>query len=65
MAEVISCTGKIWLYSELKEEVVKRAHLYPTRNPQKVIDNWLKEDSDSPITIFRQANKLAIYRDVG
>ena len=65
MAEIISRTDKIWLYSELDEEIVKRAHLYPTRNPQKVMDNWLQQDKDAPIIVFRQANKLAIYRDVG
>lgn len=65
MAEIISRTDKIWLYSELDEEIVKRAHLYPTRNPQKVIDEWLSRDESAPIAFFKQANKLAIYRDVG
>ncbi len=61
LAEVIDRVSKIWLYSNLKDEIVQKAHLYPTHNPQKVINDWLSKDPNARIIIFEDANKLAIY----
>ena len=52
---------RIWLYSELDDEVVKKAHLYPTHNIQKIIDGWLEKDPTTKILVFKEANKLAVY----
>jgi len=61
LAEMIDRIDKIWLYSELENEVVKKIHLHPTSDPQKIIDQWLKKDHKARILIFEDANKLAIY----
>jgi len=58
---MIDRIDKIWLYSELENEVVKKIHLHPTSDPQKIIDQWLKKDHKARILIFEDANKLAIY----
>ena len=62
MARVIGRVNRVWLYSELDERTVQAAHLNPTKNPQKIIDQWIKDDPGEPILMFKHANKLAIYR---
>jgi nickel-dependent lactate racemase len=61
LAEMIDRVDKIWFYSELKDEVVKKIHLHPTSQPQKIVNQWLKKDPQAKILIFEEANKLAIY----
>lgn len=60
MAEVIDRVNKIWLYSELEEEAIRKIHLYPTPDPQRIINHWLKRKANQ-ILLFENANKLAIY----
>ena len=62
MARVIGRVNRVWLYSKLDERTVQAAHLNPTKNPQKIIDQWIKDDPGEPILMFKHANKLAIYR---
>jgi len=61
LAEIVDRVDRIWLYSELDDEVVKKAHLYPTHNIQKIIDGWLEKDPTTKILVFKEANKLAVY----
>lgn len=56
--------GDIYFYSALPEEKVKKAHMIFVRNPQDVIDNWLKEEPDAEILIINGANKIcAVEKD--
>lgn len=61
MAHIMGKVSKIWLYSELNDSIVKAAHLYSAKNPQEIINQWIKRDSQEKILVFKQANKLAIY----
>jgi len=60
-AKLIQRLKKIWVYSELPDKTVKAAHLYPTPNPQAVVDNWIKQNPLAKITVVDGANKIAIY----
>jgi nickel-dependent lactate racemase len=61
MARIIGRVNRVWLYSKLDERTVQKAHLNPTKNPQKIIDQWIRDDSQEAILVFKDANKLAIY----
>lgn len=63
LAEIIDRVDRIWLYSELSDEVVNKAHLYPAHSIQGIIDRWIQNDQDAKIIVFEEANKLAIYTD--
>jgi nickel-dependent lactate racemase len=60
-ARMIKRLRRIWMYSQIPEDLIKAAHLWPTHDPQKVIDDWLAENPDTKITIVDGANKLALY----
>jgi nickel-dependent lactate racemase len=60
-AQMIQRLRRIWMYSEIDDEAIKAAHLYPTNDPQAVVDAWLAEDRDVKITIADGANKIALY----
>ncbi|MFQ6065858.1 MAG: lactate racemase domain-containing protein [bacterium] len=61
MARIIGRVNRVWLYSRLDERTVQAAHLNPTKNPQKIIDQWIRHDPREQILVFKHANKLAIY----
>jgi len=61
MARIIERVNRVWLYSKLSERTVQVAHLDPTKNPQKIIDRWIRDDPQETILVFKDANKLAIY----
>ena len=61
MARIIGRVNRVWLYSKLDERTVRAAHLNPTKNPQKIIDQWIRDNSQETILVFKDANKLAIY----
>ena len=61
MARIMGRVNRIWLYSKLDERTVQAAHLNPTKNAQKIIDQWIRNDPREPILVFKHANKLAIY----
>jgi len=60
-AQLIRRLRRIWMYSELSDAVVEAAHLYPTGDPQAVVDGWLAEQPNAKITIVDGANKIALY----
>jgi nickel-dependent lactate racemase len=60
-AQIIKRLRRIWLYSEIPDELVEAAHLYPVRQPQEVITGWLAEDADMKVTVVDGANKIALY----
>jgi nickel-dependent lactate racemase len=60
-AELIQRVRKIWIYSALAEKDVEAVHLYPTSNPQIVVDNWIGANPDVQILAFDEANKIAVH----
>jgi nickel-dependent lactate racemase len=61
-AQMIRRLRRIWMYSEIPDDLVEAAHLYPTHDPQSVVDGWLTEQPDVKITIVDGANKIALYK---
>ena len=60
-AQMIQRLRRIWMYSQVSDDVVKAAHLHPAHSPQAVVDNWLSEEPDARITAVDGANKIALY----
>jgi len=61
-AQMIKRLRQIWMYSEIPDNLIEAAHLYPTHQPQAVVDNWLAEQPDAKIIVVDGANKIALYR---
>jgi nickel-dependent lactate racemase len=60
-AQMIRRLGRIWVYSEIADELLTAAHLYPTHDAQSVVDGWVAADPNVQITIVDGANKIALY----
>ena len=60
-AQMIRRLRRIHMYSQISDDIVRAAHLYPAHEPQAVVDNWLTEQPDAGITIVDGANKIALY----
>lgn len=60
-AQMIRRLRRIWVYSQMPDDVIAAAHLHPTGQPQTVVDNWLAEEPDAKITVVDGANKIALY----
>jgi nickel-dependent lactate racemase len=60
-AQMIRRLRRIWMHSEIADDLVEAAHLYPTHDPQAVVDGWLAEQPGAKITIVDGANKIALY----
>ncbi|MHC4423272.1 MAG: lactate racemase domain-containing protein [Planctomycetota bacterium] len=60
-AQMIRRLRRIWVYSEVSDDLIEAAHLHPTDKPQGVVDNWLAEEPDARITVVDGANKIALY----
>lgn len=59
-AALLKQLGVFHLYTELDEETVRAGHMQKTDDPQALVDRWLKE-SDEPILVVEDANKVALY----
>ncbi len=60
-ARMIRRLRRIWVYSEIADELIAGAHLCPTHEPQAVVDGWIAEDPDTRIIVVDGANKIALY----
>jgi len=60
-AQLIKRMERIWMHSQIPDDIIKSMHLNPTDNPQQVVDNWLSKDNTVKITIVDGANKVALY----
>lgn len=60
-AQMIKRLRRIWMCSEIPDNFVEAAHLYPTHQPQVIVDNWLAERSDVRVSVVDGANKIALY----
>jgi nickel-dependent lactate racemase len=60
-AQMIQRLRRIWVFSEIPDELIEAAHLRPTHEPQTIVDNWLAENPGVMITVVDGANKVALY----
>ena len=60
-AEMIRRLRRIWVYSEIPEELITAAHLHAVQDPQTIVDGWIAEDPGTKITVVDGANKVALY----
>jgi len=54
---------KIYGYSSLDNEILRSVDIIPVKNPQEIIDAWIKADPNARILMVDKANKIAIYGD--
>jgi len=60
-ARLIQRLRRINIYSQISDDLIRAAHLFPTHDPQAVVNNWLAEEPNARITIVDGANKIALY----
>jgi hypothetical protein len=51
---------RLWMHTQIPDDLVEAAHLYPTRDPQAVVDGWLAEQPEAGILFIDGANKVAL-----
>lgn len=59
-AEMIRRLSKIWVYSQMPDDVVEAGHMYPAGNIQDIVDKWVASDPNARIMIVDGANKIGI-----
>jgi nickel-dependent lactate racemase len=62
-AELLKRVPRVRIHSKLNKETVEAVHLEPVEDPQRVIDDWIKEDPVVQILVLDQGNKMAVYTD--
>lgn len=60
-AQLIKRLHRIWMYSQIPDDLIKAAHLYPAHDPQVIVDGWLTDDPNAKIIVVDGANKIALY----
>jgi len=60
-ARLIRRLQRINIYSQIPDDLIRAAHLFPVRDPQALVNNWLTEEPNARITIVDGANKIALY----
>jgi nickel-dependent lactate racemase len=60
-ARLIQRLRRINIYSQIPDDLIRAAHLFPVHDPQAVVNNWLAEEPNVRITIVDGANKIALY----
>jgi nickel-dependent lactate racemase len=60
-AQMIRRLRRIWVHSQMPDDLLTAAHLHPARDPQTVVDGWLAERPDAKIMVVDGANKIALY----
>lgn len=60
-AQLIRRLRRIWIHSQMPDDLVESAHLYPVHDPQAVVDAWLIEQPDAKMIVVDGANKIALY----
>jgi lactate racemase len=59
-AQMIRRLRRIWMHSQIPDDLVEAAHLCPAPDPQAVVDGWLAEQDDVKIVFVDGANKVAL-----
>ena len=60
-AELLKRVSRIRMYTGLDEKTVKSVHMEKIKDPQMVINEWIKEDPDVKILVLDKGNKIAVY----
>jgi nickel-dependent lactate racemase len=60
-AQMFKRLRRIWIHSQMPDDLLAAAHLHPARDPQAVVDGWLAEQPDAKIMVVDGANKIALY----
>ena len=59
-AVMIRRLRRIWMHTQISDDLVEAAHLYPSHDPQAVVDGWLTEQPGTRIIFVDGANKVAL-----
>ncbi|MFN8179309.1 MAG: lactate racemase domain-containing protein [bacterium] len=59
-AELIARIEGLHLTSRLTDDAVRAIHLIPERDPQALVDGWIRSDPDARIAFFDEANRLCV-----
>jgi nickel-dependent lactate racemase len=59
-AVMIRRLRRIWMHSQIADNLIEAAHLSPTHDPQAIVDGWLAEQPDARIIFVDGANKVAL-----
>ena len=51
---------RIWMHTQIADDLVEAAHLCPAHDPQAIVDGWLAEQPDAQIILIDGANKVAL-----
>jgi lactate racemase len=51
---------RIWMHTQIPDDLVTAAHLHPAGDPQAIVDTWLAEQPDAKIILIDGANKVAL-----
>ncbi len=60
-ADLMRNVSSIKMYTNLDKETVEKVHIAKVEDPQKVVDDWIKEDPDVKIIVLDKGNKIAVY----
>lgn len=61
-AVLIQRLRRIWMHSQIPDNLIEAAHLHPAHDPQAVVDAWLTEQPDARIIFVDGANKVALVQ---
>jgi len=59
-AVMIRRLRRIWMHTQIADDLITAAHLHPVPAPQAVLDNWLAEQPQAGIIVVDGANKVAL-----
>lgn len=59
-AQMIRRLRRIWMHSQISDNLVEAVHLRPAPDPQAVVDGWVAEQGDVKIVFVDGANKVAL-----
>jgi lactate racemase len=59
-AVLIRRLRRLWMHTQIADDLVKAAHMHPAHDPQAVVDGWLAEQPDARIIFIDGANKVAL-----
>jgi nickel-dependent lactate racemase len=59
-AELIARIQGLHLTSRLTDDAVRAIHLIPERDPQALVDRWIRSDPNARIAFFDEANRLCV-----
>ena len=59
-AVLIRRLRRLWMHTQIADDLVEAAHMHPAHDPQAVVDGWLAEQPDARIIFIDGANKVAL-----